>query len=69
MAFKGKNRIVSEHSFAVVGNPHQTPTAEFDVNLNAFRSRINRIFDEFFDDRSRTLDDLARRDLICQIVG
>ena len=59
MPFKRQNRVVSQHSRAVVGDAHQTPPAEFNVNLNAFRARIKRIFNQFFNDRRGTLDDFA----------
>jgi hypothetical protein len=35
-----------------------------DLDLNAACSRIEGILDEFLDDRTRTLNNLTRRDLI-----
>ena len=33
------------------------------------RARVDRVLDQLLDDRCRTLDDLAGRDLVGEIVG
>ena len=42
--------IVAPHSFTVVRHAHQTPAAEFDVNLQSFRARVQSVFQQLFDD-------------------
>ena len=69
MSLKAKDRVVAGHALAVITYRDKPTAAEFDIDLNASCSGVDRIFDQFFDDGCRTLNDLARGDLICQIVG
>jgi hypothetical protein len=43
--FERQNRVVAHHSFAVVGDAHQTSAAELDVNLKRRAPASDRIFD------------------------
>ena len=54
---------------AVVFDPNEPLAAQLDVDLDAPRARVDRVFDELFDDRRRTLDDLAGGDLVGEIGG
>ena len=68
MPFECKYRVVADHSFTIVGDPHQAAAAELDVDLDARRSGVDRVFDKLFYDRRGTLDHLAGGDLVGQIV-
>ena len=48
VSFESEHRIVAHHSFAVVRHLQQTPPAGFDLDRDARRARVDRIFDELF---------------------
>ncbi len=56
--------IFGAHALAVVFDPHETLTAQLDVDLNAPRAGVDRVFDELFDDRGRPLDHFAGSNLV-----
>ena len=68
VSLKGQNRIVAHHPFAVVGDTNQASPAGFNVYAKARRPRINGVFDEFFDNRSGSLDDFSGGDLIGKLI-
>src|SRR5439155_20702285 len=53
--------------FAIVFDANLLLAAELDVNGEAARARIDRVFDELLDDRRRAFDDFPRGDLIREI--
>ena len=57
-------RIFRAHALAVVFDAHEPLAAQLDVDLDAARARVDGVFDELFDDRCRTFDDLAGGDLV-----
>ena len=68
MTFESKHSIVAHHTLAIVGDFQQTAPAGFDLDRNARRTCVDRIFDELFCDGSGTLDDFARGDLVSDVV-
>ncbi len=57
-------RILRAHALAVVLDPHETLPAQLDVDLNAPRAGVDRVFDELLDDRGRPLDYFAGSNLV-----
>src|ERR1051325_6129899 len=68
MTLKGKQRIVVRHPFPVAGDAQEAASPRFRIDMDAPRACIDRILDQLLDDRRRTLDDLARRDLVSQLI-
>ena len=66
--FEGQQSVVAQHAASVVGDADQPPPAVFDLDANAGRARIERVLQQLFGDGRRPLDDLARRDLVCDVV-
>ena len=62
-------RILRAHPIAVVLDAHEPLAAQLDVDLDAARAGVDGVFDELFDDRRRTLDNLAGGDLIGEVGG
>jgi hypothetical protein len=53
----------------VVPNANQPAAASLEFHLNAPRARVQRIFDELFNHRRGTFDNLAGSDLINEGIG
>jgi hypothetical protein len=68
VAFESKQGIVAEHAATVIGNANETPAPVLDFHPDTRRTRIERILEQFLDDRRRPLHDLARRNLVCDVV-
>jgi hypothetical protein len=67
---RNRNRqLVSSDAPAIVTHPYQSNAAALDIDLNAVRTGIQAVFDEFLDDRSRPLDHLACGDLVDELTG
>jgi hypothetical protein len=64
-----EDRVLANHSAAVIRNTHQPSAAELDVDLDTRRSGIDRILDELFYNRSGPLDDFAGGNLVSEVVG
>ena len=64
MSLRGEVRIGSGHSDSIVCNSHEgrPPLANLDSDSSCIS--IQRIFNEFFHPRCRSLDTLSRRNLI-----
>src|SRR5689334_4305803 len=69
MSLEGEQSIVAQHPAAVVGHANQPSAAALNFNTQLGRPGIQRVFDQFFDYRSRTLDNLTGRNLICDRIG
>ena len=54
---------------AVIAHPDQARATALDVDLDAAGTGIEAVLDELLDDRRRTLDHLARGDLIDELTG
>ena len=63
----GKRQLLGSHPTAVVADSNHFGSATGDRNLDAIRSGIDAVFQQFFDDGRRTFDHLAGGDLVDQI--
>ena len=52
---------------AVVGDEDALGAAAVELDAHVARARVERVFDQLFDDRRRPLDDLTRGDLGRQV--
>ena len=59
-----ESRVFWRHALAVVLDTNQGPAALLDGHGDPSGTRIERVLDEFLDDRGRPLDHLAGRDLV-----
>jgi len=62
VALEGEERVVVGHAVAVVDDANHALAAGFDFYANGFRRRLERVFEELFDDGGGTLNDFARGD-------
>ncbi len=69
MALHGQRQLGRGNAYAIIAHPHQAKAALFNVDLDPARTGIERIFHQLLDDGSRSLDDLARGDLVNQGGG
>jgi hypothetical protein len=69
MALDRQSSVLRFHAFAVVFDADQFLAAEIDRDADPPRARVKGVFDEFLDDRRRTLHNFARRDLIREVGG
>ncbi len=60
--------VRAAHAASVVDHLNERAASIFDHELNRRCSSVDRVFDQFFRDRRRTLDDLPRRDLVGERV-
>jgi hypothetical protein len=68
MTLDSQPGVLRGHPLAVVFDADQTLAAELHGDGDAPRPRVERILHQLLDDRGRALDDLARRDLIRQVI-
>ena len=61
VALEGQQGVVAQHAAAVVDDADQAASAGFDLDAQLGRPGVERILEQFFDDRSRPLHHLARR--------
>ena len=60
-------QLARSDAFSIVGDANSAaPLIEFDFDV--LGAGVDRVFDEFFDEMSRTLDDFARGDLIDDVA-
>ena len=64
VAMHREPRVVGRHALAVVLDANQRPAALLDGHGDPACAGIERVLDEFLDDRRRPLDHLAGRDLV-----
>src|SRR5262245_34790752 len=67
MALHRQPHVVGIHPLAVVFDPDLLLPAELDMNPDPSRASVDRVLDQFLDDRRRPLDHLASGDLIRQV--
>ncbi len=67
MALERERRVARVHPRAVVADADQRDAAPFDLDLDARRAGVDGVLDELLDDARRSLDDLARGDLVREI--
>src|SRR5579885_3110562 len=68
MSADGNRQLGTEQAAAVIADTDVTDAAAPDIDLDAARAGIQAILHQLLDDRSRTLDDLAGRDLVDQLI-
>ena len=68
MALKGDDGIIARHALAVIYDADQSLTARFNFNIDFSGSRVESIFQQFFDDRCRALDNLARSNFVSERI-
>ena len=68
MALKRQQRVIPQHAAAVINDANQPPPAVFNFHANAGRTRIQRVFEEFFDYRRRAFNYFAGRNLVGYVV-
>ena len=61
--------VVAHHAASVVGDLDELLPTRFDLNLDASGASVERVFEEFLDDRSWTLHHLASGDLVGDCFG
>ncbi len=64
VAFEGQQRIVAQHAAAVVANADEAPARVLHLDAKVVAARVERVFQQFFHSRRRTLDHFARGDFI-----
>ena len=64
MAFDRQFEVGACHAGAVVGDADQSPAAAIGQHLDAARTGIERVLDQFLDHARRTLDHLAGGDAV-----
>ncbi len=69
MAFHTQFEIGTGHALAVVADTNQPPAAPVRQNIDAPRTRVERVLDQFLDDACRPLDHLAGGDTIDDGLG
>ena len=69
MALESQQSVVTDHAGAVVGDLDEFFSAGFDLNLDAGGPGVQRVLQQFLDDRSRTLHDLAGGDFVSNVFG
>ncbi len=69
VSLESEQRVVAQHAAAVVRDPDQMAAAGFDIDFELGCAGVQRIFDQFFDDGSRTLDHFSGCDLVRDRVG
>ncbi len=67
MPLDGEPRILRIHPAAVVFDAQRLLAADLDRHRNARRTSVERVLDQLFDDRRRTLHYLARSDLVRKV--
>ena len=69
MALEGEHGIVAAHAVVVVGDADELASACLNFDADAGRARVERVFEQLFDYRRGTVDDLSSRNLVCDLVG
>ena len=64
MARERERQLRGRDAAAVVAHAHQADAAVLDVDRDPSRAGIERVLDQLLDDGRRTLDHLARSDLV-----
>src|SRR5665213_4170883 len=65
---KGQQRIVVNHSAAIVNHANHAFAAGFDFHANRLRSSVERVFEQLFYDGRGPLDDFAGGDFVRNVL-
>ena len=69
MALEGQQRVVAVHALAVVGDADESAPACLDLDADAIGAGVQRVLQQFFDDRGRPVHHFAGGDLVGNLVG
>ena len=69
VAFEGEQRVIAIHSVAVVGNANQLPSARLNLDSNAAGASVEGVLQQLLHHRGRPVHNLARGDLVGNLVG
>ena len=69
VAFQAEQRVVTAHAGAVVGHAHETAAAGLNLDGEARRLRVERVFDQLLHDAGGAFDHFAGGDLIGDVFG
>ena len=69
VALEGQQRVVAQHAAAVVHDADQPAAAGFHLDAQIGRAGVERVFEQFLDDRSGPFHHLAGGDLVGDLVG
>ena len=69
MTGHGEQQVVGMNPLTVVDDPDQFGAPRHHVDFDPRRQRIETVFQQLLDDTGRTLDDLARGDLVHDTGG
>ena len=69
VAFERQHSVLGQHPFAVVLDANELLSAELYLDGDPSGAGIKGVLDQLLDRRGRALDDLARRNLIGQLLG
>ena len=69
MSTNGKGEILRRHAGTIVNDTDQRLSAACGRDLDALRTGVDRVLDQFLDDTRRTLDDFAGGNLVDERVG
>ena len=67
MPFERKKDIICVHTGPVINNPDQPVASPLDLNGNVIGACVNGVFQELLDNGSRSLNNLACRNLVCEV--
>ena len=69
MALEGEVEILARHPHPVVGDPDELASRVLELHGDGARAGVDGVFHQLFDHGGRTLDDLARGDLVDEQLG
>ena len=64
VALEGQERVVANHSVTVITDADELAATSLDLDANACRAGIKRVFKELFDDGGGPFDDFTSGDLV-----
>src|SRR6202041_3642141 len=68
MALESQQRVIMVHAAAVIGHADHALAARFDLDANRVRARIEGVFKQLLHHRRGTLDHLAGRDSVRDVL-
>ena len=69
MPLHGERQLVAGDSGAVVRHADAPDAASLEIDVDLGRARVERVLEQLLQRRGRALDDLARGDLVDEVVG
>src|SRR5262249_936489 len=69
VALEGQQRVVAEHTAAVVDNADQPASAGLDFDAQVGAAGIDGVFQQLLDDGSGAFDNFTRGDFVGNLIG